>query len=143
MPRVCSHPLTTWLCLIWFGLANTVLAGGMVVCRDGHGGISIEWGCERNDLGECTTANADEERPVDPVSPRPCEDTPVPSELQLSKAPSRATGELTDTNPALVATLVGWASVPQTFAATVGLGRFIPDRPPDVLKHIRSVVFLV
>jgi len=50
-----SQSLLAAVCLIWFGLTNTLFAGGIVVCRDGHGGTRIEWGCSRNTDGECAT----------------------------------------------------------------------------------------
>jgi hypothetical protein len=137
-----SYPLIAWLCLIWFGLTNTVLAGGMVVCRDGHGGMAIEWGCDRNAGGECLTACGDATEEDDLPVPHPCEDTPVPSDLQVTKAPPRATGELTVPIPVLVAVLVVWADISQPDAAMCGCSNKL-ERPPDVLKHIRTVVLVV
>jgi hypothetical protein len=57
-----SQSLLAAVCLIWFGLTNTLLAGGIVVCRDGHGGTRIEWGCSRN-----TMVSA--QRPAAPTAP--------------------------------------------------------------------------
>lgn len=136
-----AHPLIAWLCLIWFGLTNTVLAGGMVVCRDGHGGMSIEWGCDRNTQGECLTSCGGEADNDDSTAPHPCEDTPVPSDLQITKAPPRAASELTVPVPFLVAVLIAWADVAQPIATTSESSQ--PERPPDVLKHLRTVVLLV
>ena len=135
------HPLIAWLCLIWFGLTNTVLAGGIVVCRDGHGGMSIEWGCDRNTQGECLTSCGGEADNDDSTAPHPCEDTPVPSDLQITKAPPRAASELTVPVPFLVAVLIDWADVAEPIATTSESSQ--PERPPDVLKHLRTVVLLV
>lgn len=136
------HPLIAWLCLIWFGLTNTVLAGGIVVCRDGHGGIAIEWGCDRSAQDECLNACGDAPEEDHLPVPHPCEDTPLASDLQVTKAPARATGELTVQIPVLVAVLVVWADVPQPLATMWGCSNKL-ERPPDVLKHIRTVVLVV
>lgn len=135
------HPVIAWLCLIWFGLTNTVIAGGVVVCRDGHGGMSIEWGCDRNSQGECLTACGDEADNDDSTAPHPCEDTPVPSNLQIIKAPLRAPSELTVPITVLVAAPIVWTDAPRP--AAISWVRSRQERPPDVLKHVRTVVLLV
>jgi hypothetical protein len=142
MPSRGFHLLATWLCLFWLGLGNTVLASGIVICRDGHGDVSLEWGCDRNPQGECQTACEGEDVPCDPVDPaHPCQDTPIPSGLHIAKAPPRTGGEPMISFPVLVAVLFVWAEPPRTLITT--WDRSPSERPPDVLKHIRSVVLLV
>lgn len=135
------HPLIAWLCLIWFGLTNTIHAGGLAICRDGHGGVSIEWGCDRNAHGECVNVCGDEVRAHDPATSHPCEDTPVLSELQFVKAASRATTELRVPVPVLLAVLFPRAESSRPAVARPDSSS--PERPPDELKHIRSVILVV
>lgn len=136
-----SHPLIAWLFLIWFGLSNTVFAGGLVVCHDGHGGSRIEWACDRNATGECVTSCGDEGVEEDGSVPHPCQDTPLPSDPQIAKAPPRSAPELSISIPVMLAVLVFWADAPEPTA--VVLSGSEPQRPPDALKFIRTVVLLV
>ncbi|MBX3356969.1 MAG: hypothetical protein KF745_00935 [Phycisphaeraceae bacterium] len=140
--RSTSYILVTWLCLAWFGLAGTVLAGGVVVCRDGSGVLRLEWMCERNTHGGCLAACGDEaDDDHDSPTPVPCDDTPVRGEVQITKAPARAELELAAPLP--VAVVVDpWGERLSAFAVAV---RVIsePERPPDPIRHIRTVVLLV
>jgi len=135
------HPAITWLFLICFGASNTLLAGGMVLCQDGHGGSRIEWGCDRNATGECITScggeSADEEGSV----PHPCQDTPIQDNEQITKAPPRLAGEVTIHAPVMVAVLVFWAEMPEPTRIVWTTSE--PDRPPDALRHIRTIVLIV
>lgn len=136
-----SHPLVAWLCLIWFGLTNTVFAGGMMLCNDGHGGSRIEWGgCEQNADGECLVSCARESED-EPDAPHPCQDTPIPGQEQITKAPPRSASDTVIPVPVLVAVIVLWADAP--VATQVAWATSEPERPPDVLRHIRTVVLLV
>ena len=140
MQRSRPNPFIAWFCLIWFGLTNTLLAGGMVVCNDGHGGSRIEWGCDRNTSGECLTS-CGSETGDDPGDPHPCQDTPIDTGEQVTKAPPRPTSDLVISVPMMVAVSVLWLDVPAP--ARVGWVASEPERPPDALKHIRTVVLLV
>lgn len=135
-------PLIAWLILIWFGLTNTVLSGGFVVCRDGHGGVAIEWGCDRNAEGGCATACGDPITEEQIPLPYPCEDTPVAGESQVTHAPPRSAAELSSMIPALVAVLVVWADVSEPEATMCGCAD-TAGRPPDALTHFRTVVLVV
>ena len=141
MRRSRFHPVIAWLFLIWFGVSNTAFASGLVVCHDGHGGSRIEWACDRNATGECVSICGDEGAEEDGSVPHPCQDTPLPSDPQVTKAPPRAPTEVSTPLPVMVAVLVFWADVPQP--ATVVLSGSEPQRPPDALKCIRTVVLLV
>jgi hypothetical protein len=141
MTRKRVNPALAWLCLIWFGLTNTLFASGMVVCHDGHGGSRIEWGCERNATGECFTRCGDDGAVEDGSVPHPCEDTPLLSDHQVTKAPPRSAAEVGIPIPLMVAVLVFWAVEPPPTA--VLLSGSEPQRPPDALKCIRTVVLLV
>lgn len=134
------HPAFAWLFLIWFGLYNTVLASGLVACHDGHRGTRIEWGCDRNASGECSTSCGDDTTD-DSGSPDPCQDTPIQDDHPITKAPPRPTGKVSVPLTATVAVLVLWAPVsPRTGIAWASAE---PERPPDALRHIRTVLLLV
>lgn len=135
------HPVISWLFLIWFGLTSTVLASGLVVCQDGHGGSRIEWVCDRNPTGECVTSCGDDGAEEDGSVPHPCQDTPLPSDPQVTKAPSRSAAEVSILVPLMVAVLVSFA--PEPVLTAVVLSGSEPQRPPDALKCIRTVVLLV
>jgi len=139
MRRSRSHPAIAWLCLIWFGLTNTLFSGGMVVCQDGHGGSRVEWGCDRNSSGGCLTT-CGIETGDDPCDPHPCQDTPIDAGEQVTKAPPRLTSDLAILVP-VMAVLALWLDPPTP--ANVGWIGFEPERPPDALKHIRTVVLLM
>jgi hypothetical protein len=139
MPRARLHPLVTWFCLIWFGLLHSALAAGLVVCRDGSGGASIEWGCERDSAGQCVTnAPADEREPSD--NPQPCQDQPIVCDQQLAKAP-RVEAQLPAPLPALILLVIPWAP-PVALAQPRGPCDG-PPRPPDILGAIRTFVLVV
>lgn len=142
MRRSRSNPLVAWLCLISFGLTNTLLAGGLAICRDAHGGLRIEWGCSRNVSGECVSScggGVGSDSPDDRGAPHPCDDTPLEGVPQLVKAQPR------EVNAVLTAALVAVPSLwVDTGEQTCRLwSRTGPDRPPDVLKRIRVIVLLV
>ena len=141
MSRRRLHPVLVWLSLIWFGLTNAVFAGGMMVCSDGHGGSRVEWGgCERNVDGECVESCGGESTGEEGV-PHPCRDTPIPCQEQVAKAPSQSVSDTSVPNPVFVAAMVLWADSPLARQATWTPSE--PERPPGVLRHIRTVVLLV
>lgn len=140
MSRRRFESVTAWLCLIVFGLSHVLSVSGLVVCRDAHGGVRIEIACAKNATGECITSCGDE---VDSTQDEqhPCNDTPVQAEGTVAKIVPRVTLDsgipiqLPCLLPAFVAvapprSLVLWA------CAT-------PERPPDALKLVRSVILLV
>jgi hypothetical protein len=133
------HGLIAWFCLLWFGLVNTAFAGGgLVVCHDALGGSRVEWGCSRTDAGECQVAqNTADERGL----PGPCRDTPIQSEGHLAKAPPRTTCEATALAPVFVPVLLRWDE-PRPFLKSAWL-RPAPERPPDPLGRLRTIILLV
>jgi len=134
------HPLIAWLFLIWFGLINAAFVGGLVVCDDGHGGSRIEWGCDRNATGACVTSCGSEGTDEEGDASHPCEDTPISSDQQVTKILPRSVTEVCIPVPMLVAVLVLWgdSTQPTMFVSTGSE----PQRPPDALKCIRTVVLL-
>lgn len=143
MTRNRFNPAVAWLCLIWFGLTNTLFASGMVVCRDGHGGARVEWGCSRNESGECVTSCGlgVGESDDDGGQPHPCDDTPVKSDHEVTKAPSRTMIDVPVSVPVLLAVIAMHIEVP--LPAQVVWDRARPQRPPDTLQRLRSVILLV
>jgi hypothetical protein len=138
MMRGRIHPFLAWLCLICFGLANTAFAGG-VVCNDGHGGSRIEWGgCEQNADGECAVSCANE--PGDAGASAPCEDTLLACVEQI-RSGSRVTGEMVMPAATFAALPVKWGQAPAV--TRLAWRTSDPERPPDVLRHVRSIVLLV
>ncbi|GJQ28330.1 MAG: hypothetical protein HBSAPP03_02140 [Phycisphaerae bacterium] len=143
MTRNRFHPALSWLCLIWFGLTNTLFAGGMVVCRDGHGGSRIEWGCTQNANNECVTScGSDADEPEDDTEPaHPCDDTPIKGDPQLTKASLRTTShELVPVQGILAAITIGFDPPPPSRHHGY---RDRPPRPPDSLRCLRAVILLV
>jgi len=137
------NPGLAWLCLIWFALTNTLFAGGMVVCRDGHGGSRIEWGCTQNASGECATSCGSEfDGSGDDNGPaHPCDDTPIEGDHQISKAPPRTATDAPV--PVLVRLAVIAMHIDVPLPTLVAWDRARPQRPPDTLERLRSVILLV
>lgn len=135
------HPGMTLLFLVWFGLSNTLLASGLVVCRDGHGNGRIEFGCSRNASGECVTSCGDGVgADCDSGAPHPCDDTPIQGDHQVTKAP-RAQSSTSVAAPVLATTLIWWTDVSGPIRVSWSSAR--PERPPDSIRHLRTVVLIV
>lgn len=143
MTRNSLNPALAWLCLIWFGLTNTLFASGMVVCRDGHGGSRIEWACSQNANGECiTSCGSDAESPGDDHGPaHPCDDTPVKGGHKVTKAPPRTTNDAPVLVLVILAVIPMHTDVPPPVRVTWDRDR--PQRPPDTLQRLRSVILVV
>lgn len=142
MRRGRPHRFLAWLCLIWFGLTNTAFAGGLAVCQDGHGGTRLEWGCDRNASGECLTSCAGE-TDDDPGDPHPCQDTPIEGDQEITTALPRAASDLATAVPLMVAATLSWFDSQFPAATKIARTACQPDRPPDSLRDIRTVVLLV
>jgi hypothetical protein len=143
-PRMHRRPLQTvlaWLCLSAFWLSHTVIAGNLVVCRDMHGGSRVEWGCGKSASGECRPPSAQGEHSDERAEPGPCEDIPVQAELQIAKTLSRSTDQLIASALTLVAVRTPDLFPFRTAAHITPV--VAPDRPPDALCRIRTVVLLV
>lgn len=111
-----------------------------MLCRDGHGGVRIEIGCGKNATGECFTS-CGEETDEHQDEQHPCDDTPIKFEGGVAKVSLRMTLDTSVTAqlPCALPTffLEAPASSPVRWTWTT------PDRPPDMLRHVRSVVILI
>ncbi len=142
------HPVA-WFCLIWFGLANTLMASGVVVCQDGHGDSRVEWGCSQNDRGECASRCGDASEPeqsgsCDQDESRPCRDVPVEMDGQVQRHRTDAAAKDVQVFPVAVPAVVLPWGVGEPPAGVWGTRRFITaEHPPDTLRCLRSVVLLV
>ncbi len=142
MRRIRPNPLIAWLCLISFGLTNTLLAGGLAVCRDAHGGSRIEWGCSRNTSGECVSScggGVSSDSPDDRGDPHPCTDTPFEGVPKVVKAQPREANAVLA--PTLVAVPSLWVDMREQTRRLCS--RVEPERPPEALERIRAIVLLV
>jgi len=135
------HPVLCWVLFIWFGTSSTLLARGVVVCQDGRTGARIEWACDQNNSGECVTVCDGDSGEDDPGLPQPCQDTSIPGDESIAKVPPRPTSDGNVPIPVMVATLVLGTDAPER-ARAVWPGSE-PQRPPDALRHIRTVVLLM
>lgn len=143
MSRNRFNPVLAWLCLIWFGLCNTLFAGTMVVCRDGHGGSRIEWGCSRTSDGECMKSCGPDVGGCDDNGdqPRPCDDTPTKGVGQFIKVPPRTTHDVPVSAPAILVMVAIHIDAPALTLVVRDRARL--QRPPDTLLRLRSVIILV
>lgn len=142
MRRIRSNPLIAWLCLFSFGLTNTLLASGLAICRDAHGGLRIEWGCSRNTSGECITScggGVGSDSPDDRGAPHPCDDKPLEGAPEVVKAQPREVNAVSTTALAAVPSL--WVDTREQISRL--WSRVEPERPPDVLRRIRAIVLIV
>ena len=138
------------LCLVAFGLGQTVFASMGVRCTDASGNTRIEYACIKSSQGECLTpctepgVNAtDEDHEGDPATPTPCEDEPLGSQLSAAKViPSNGALE-----PVFAAIAVAFLWDQWSFAVELPVRCVRPaldrDRPPDSLTQLRSVIIIV
>lgn len=135
------HRIVASLYLIWFGLSYTLAAGGMVICRDGHGESRIEWRCERAPDGECLTSCGDDSDHEDSGTPHPCEDSQISEDQQVGRRPARFTSEVELSLPVFETPVASRAD--DVEPASRVWTSCEPQRPPDSLVHIRTIVLVV
>jgi hypothetical protein len=138
------------LCLVAFGLGQTVFASMGVRCTDASGNSRIEYACIKSSQGECLTQctepgvhATDEDHEGDPATPTPCEDEPLGSQLSAAKViPSSGALE-----PVFAAIAVAFLWDQWSFTVELPARCVRPaldrDRPPDSLTQLRSVIIIV
>lgn len=142
--------LIAFLCLVAFGLGQTVFASMGVRCTDASGNTRIEYACIKSSQGECLTPctepgvhATDDDHEGDPTTPTPCEDEPLGSQLSAAKViPSNGALE-----PVFAAIAVALLWDQWSFAVELPVRCARPaldrDRPPDALTRLRSVILTV
>ena len=141
MRRPLSQTLFAWLCLIGFGLCGAFVQSGVTVCSDGHGGSRLEWGCDRNDDGECVTScgesSASDERHEG--MPHPCDDRPLKQDQTFAQRGVRQIELPGPTAPVAIPDWF-WSGTPAPVAR-----RLPPPRahPPDTVAVLRCVILVI
>jgi hypothetical protein len=150
MPQTLTNRLITLVCLVAFGLGQTLFTTMGVRCTDASGESRFELACLKSLSGACLTPcieasehEADEDHSSDPIVPTPCEDEPLGSQVSAAKLiPSSVS-----LDPLLTAVVVAvlwdvWSvdgNQPARSAAPV------PDRerPPDSLARLRTIILVI
>lgn len=151
MPRTSSHRLISILCLLAFGLGQTLFAFLGVRCTDATGRTRIELACIKSSQGRCLALcdilvadSVQDEHGSDQCdTPLPCEDEPLgPNVVAARSAASSASVDSVLLNKTAVALRTARAPGPPepTRRCWTESGR---ERPPDKLAHIRTVILLV
>lgn len=151
MRQALIQRLIVTLCLVAFGLGQTVFVSMGVWCTDASGASRIEFGCFKSAQGACLTPCAEpdvhttaEDHKGEPLSPSPCEDEPLG--LQLSAANVHHPSLVFE--PVFVAAVVAilwdspWSIETEESARAVRFARE-RGRPPSFLTHMRSVILVV
>lgn len=150
MNRPLPKQLIAFLCLVAFGLGQTLFASMGVRCTDASGDTRIEYACIKTSQGACLTPcidpgvhAADDNHESDNVPPTPCEDEPLSSQASAAKfIPLRVSLE-----PVFAAVVVAilWAhwSFTTDQPASPRHPEVVRDRPPDSLARLRSVILIV
>lgn len=150
MNRSLPKHLIAFLCLVAFGLGQTLFASMGVRCTDASGDTRIEYACIKTSQGACLKAcidpgvhAADDNHESDDAPPTPCEDEPLSSQAAAAKLiPSSVSLE-----PVFAAALVAILWDHWSFTTYQPVSPRHPevdrDRPPDSLARLRSVILIV
>ena len=145
-----NQPLIAALCLVVFGLGQTLFASMNVRCTDASGDTRIEYACFKTPQGTCLMACVDpgvhaehDSHESDDVPASPCEDEPLSSPATAAKLnPSNVS-----LTPVFAATLVAilWDHWSFTTYQPASPRHADVDRdgPPDSLACLRSVILIV
>lgn len=150
MRQPSTHRLIALLCLVAFGLGQSLFTSMGVRCTDASGNSRIEYACVKTSNGACLTPGielvaheADDDHSSDPAGPTPCEDEPLGSQISAAKViPSSVS-----IDPVLAALVVAvlWDGWPVDIAQPARCATAEPERerPPDSLARLRTVILLV
>ena len=150
MRQPSTHRLIAFLCLVAFGLGQSLFASMGVRCTDASGNSRIEYACVKTSNGACLTPSielvaheADDDHSSDPAGPTPCEDEPLGSQISAAKViPSSVS-----IDPVLAAVVVAvlWDGWPVDIEQPARSATPEPERerPPDSLARLRTVILLV
>ena len=150
MPQPLTQRLISLLCLLAFGLGQTLFTSFGVRCTDASGNTRIEYACLKSPSGACLTPcidvtvhEADEDHSSDPIAPTPCEDEPLGSQASAGRLmPSSVS-----LDPVFAAVVVAvlwdrWSFACDQSVRPVTLDRD-RERPPDSLACLRTVILIV
>lgn len=154
MTRTLPQRLIALVCLVAFGLGQTVFASMAVRCRDASGQTRIELGCAKTVSGACVSScdgsaldNAVSSAP--PVGDHelaaptaPCQDEPLTQSLPVLKSTSTVSS-VVFTDAFLVAVLtfvMDWDAGEPVQSLARATDR---DRPPDEIARLRTVILIV
>lgn len=139
------------VCLMAFGLGQTVLASAAVRCTDAWGTTRLELACIKNSLGSCGTTCSepgeaeamDGGRPTVPSETAPCEDEPIGAQATTAR-PSSTSVSLEPVVDKVVIAFV-WGGLPDNLDQQSPLAYRPCERghPPDSFVRLRSVILLV
>lgn len=150
MRRMLIQRLIVTLCLAAFALGQTVFASVGVWCTDAEGTSRIEYACFKSPQGTCLSPCAEpdvhatsEVHEDEPLSPFPCEDTPLGPQLtavRILHSDLAVGAGLESFTPAISCD----ARTFEPDATVVAVGRNRERRrPPDSLDRLRSVVLVL
>lgn len=145
MRRTPIQLVTVWLCLLAALVGGTGLTSRLVHCDDGHGGSRVEWGCARNDRGECVVACAVAENSGEEgeSEPHPCDDRKLAEDVVTAKPSAAERLE----PPPVMPLVIPPASVVPHCDLSVGPTRWAPSstraHPPDAAAKLRSTIIIV
>ncbi len=150
MPQTLTNRLITLVCLVAFGLGQTLFTTMGVRCTDASGDSRIEFACLKSSNGACLTPcievsqhEADDDHSSDPIVPTPCEDEPLGSQVSAAKLiPSSVS-----VDPVFAALVVAvlWDVWSVDGDQPARLASPVPDRerPPDSLARLRTIILVV
>jgi len=146
MPSAILERLTSWLGLL-LGVCTAVLPPqGLVLCVEVDGCVSVELAAAQRDCGGCE-GHAPEHGPASGASQLsrgddcPCVDVPVPGSAQDQRLPSR--GAAPKSAPLLALPLPARCAATRPALLAGPAARDLAPRPPDLLRHLASIVLLV
>lgn len=145
MRRTPIQLVTVWLCLLAALVGGTGLTSRIVHCDDGQGGSRVEWGCERNDRGECLSACAtDVDDCEDGQSePHPCDDRKLAEDVVTAKPAAADRLAVPPMLPLLMPPLVGVDPAELDIAPLRHAPSPTRAHPPDAAAKLRSTIIIV
>lgn len=150
MLRSSIQRLISLICLVAFGLAQTLFASMGVRCTDASGETRIEFACIKSRAGAClsscmepNTLCDEDNHENDPTTPTPCEDEQLGSQINAAQS-LRANVQLDHVFAAVVVAILWnhWSFADEQLEQMRQLKQD-RDRPPDSLTCLRSVILIV
>ncbi|CAN5824229.1 hypothetical protein BH11PLA1_BH11PLA1_00590 [soil metagenome] len=139
------------LCLVAFGLGQTLFAFMGVLCTDASGQSRIEYACIKTGEGRClvsctngASALIEDDHDEDSSAPpEPCEDQPLSQQFNAAKIVPQGISFDTVLATFVVAVLCDTWSSPLAESVWSGRATLDPERPPDSLARLRTIILIV